>query len=588
MIQLIKSVETMQRYILNHTFWLIPLALWAVVVGISFTWNWNELDRHSREIAANRAEFVFKMVESVRLWNARHGGVYVLVDGETQPNPYLEIQERDISTPSGKPLTLLNPAFMTRQLTYVVEELSDIRVHLTSLKPINPDNAADPWETRALEAFEAGSKRVQGFVGQGKGAVYRFMAPLVTNKACLKCHEKQGYKVGDIRGGASVSFKAGSLLSPQIEQKWNMAGIHFAVWLLLSGLTLFALSRSRAQMLLLKTAKEQQERVVEQRTAELRQQVHDREQAEEELRLLIDSSGEGIYGIDNAGRFTFCNPMALCLLGYADDSALIGQNAYATVHDKRPEYSARGGTDEPALQAALREGRAVHSEEEYFRRADGSSFRVEFRSHPLMRDGQLLGAVVTFADITERKALEEKIWHQAHHDMLTKLPNRSLFHDRLNQSILKAQRNDETFALLFVDLDHFKQINDTLGHEAGDELLKQAARRLIDCVRGSDTVARMGGDEFSIILAGVDSREAIESLARKILQQMLKPFSVAGTQQRISASLGIACYPRDGTGQTELLRNADLAMYRAKQGGRNTYRFHQELQSPNGTRQEKS
>ncbi|WP_260291311.1 diguanylate cyclase domain-containing protein [Sedimenticola hydrogenitrophicus] len=426
----------MQRYVLNHTLWPIPLVLWTVVVGISFAWNWNELDRHSREIAANRAEFVFKMVESVRLWNARHGGVYVPVDEKTRPNRYLEVDERDISTPSGKSLTLLNPAYMTRQLTYVVEELSDVRVHLTSLKPINPDNAADLWETRALEAFEGGAQRVQGFVGEGKDAVYRFMAPLVTQKACLKCHEKQGYEVGDIRGGASVSFTAASLLTPQYEQKWNMAAIHFGIWLLLSGVTLFALSRLRTQMLLLKRAKEQQERVVEQRTAQLR-------------RL-------------------------------------------------------------------------------------------------------------------------------AHYDMLTRLPNRSLFHDRLSQDLLRAKRSDEVFALLFLDLDRFKYINDTFGHEAGDQVLVEVARRLCVYVRSSDTVARMGGDEFNIILSGVNDRESVALLAGKILEQMRTPFTVAGTEQRISASVGIACYPLDGRDETELLRNADLAMYRAKQEGRNAFRFHRE------------
>jgi len=570
----------MQRYILNYTFWLVPLALWTAVVGISFVWNWNELDRHSREIAANRAEFVFKMVESVRLWNARHGGVYVLVNRETQPNPYLEIEERDISTPSGKPLTLLNPAFMTRQLTYVVEELSDVRVHLTSLKPINPDNAADPWETRALQAFELGEEQVQGFVGKGTDALYRFMAPLVTKKACLKCHAKQGYEVGDIRGGASVAFKAAPLLAPQVEQKWNMAAIHFAVWLLLSGLTLFALSRFRAQMLLLKAAKEQQDRVVEQRTVELRRQMHDREQAEEELRLLIDSSGEGIYGIDKEGRFTFLNPMALQLLGYSDADSMIGQNVCDTVCHRQTDDKANGA-EVCGLQSALEQGRVAHSEEEYFRRADGSRFRVEFRSHPLMRDGRLLGAVVTFADITERKALEEKIWRQAHYDMLTKLPNRSLFHDRLSQSILKAQRNKESFALLFVDLDRFKQVNDAFGHDVGDDLLKLAARRLTACVRGSDTVARMGGDEFNIILTSIANRAGVERVAGKVLAQMCRPFEVAGTQQRISASVGIACYPDDGDSAAELLRNADLAMYRAKQDGRNRFRFHQEQQSVN-------
>lgn len=564
----------MQRYILNYTFWLIPLVLWTVVVAVSFGWNWRVLDRHSQEIAANRAQFVFKMVESVRLWNARHGGVYVLVDQKTQPNPYLEIEERDIATPSGKPLTLLNPAFMTRQLTYVVEELSGVRVHLTSLKPINPNNAADPWETRALEAFELGEEQVQGFVGQGKDALYRFMAPLVTKKACLKCHEKQGYEVGDIRGGASVTFKAAPLLAPQVEQKWNMAAIHFAVWLLLSGVTLFALSRYRSQMLMLKAAKEQQDRLVEQRTAELRRQMHDREQAEEELRLLIDSSGEGIYGIDKEGRFTFINPMALQLLGYSDADCLIGEHVCSTVCFTKADEKT-GEAAVCGLQSALEEGRVAHSEEEYFRRADGQLFRVEFRSHPLMRDGQLLGAVVTFADITERKALEEKIWRQAHYDALTKLPNRSLFHDRLNQTLLKAKRQDESFALLFVDLDRFKQINDTFGHEAGDQLLKEAARRLTACVRGSDSVARMGGDEFNIILTSIANRDGVARVAGEVLTQMCLPFNVAGTQQRISASVGIACYPGDGGSADELLRNADLAMYQAKQGGRDRFSFYQ-------------
>ena len=562
----------MQRYILNHTLWLIPVLLWTLLVGVSLAWNWRVLDRHSEEIAANRAQFVFKMVESVRLWNARHGGVYVLVDEETRPNPYLEVDERDIATPSGKPLTLLNPAFMTRQLTYVVKELSDVRVHLTSLKPINPDNAADPWETRALQAFENGSTGVQEFVGSGSSADYRFMAPLVTKEACLKCHRKQGYKVGDIRGGASVSFKAASLLAPQYEQKWNMAVIHLAVWLMLTSLTLFALSRFRTQLLQLRQAKEQQERVVEQRTRELRQQVAERERAEEELRLLMDSSGEGIYGVDNEGYITFCNPAALRLLGYANADELIGHCVFDTIHDRERE-----GAAARLFHHALQQGEAIHSEEESFRRADGSCFRVGFRSHPLLRDGRRLGAVITFSDITERKALEARIRRQAYFDTLTGLPNRALFHDRLKQCIVKGERNREPFALLFVDLDRFKQINDRFGHEAGDHLLKEAAARLDGCVRESDTVARMGGDEFNIILSGTQEREPLVQVAEKIIREMRRPFQVAGTGQRISASVGIACYPVDGSNQAELLRRADMAMYRAKAEGRSAYWFYRDI-----------
>jgi len=185
--------------------------------------------------------------------------------------------------------------------------------------------------------------------------------------------------------------------------------------------------------------------------------------------------------------------------------------------------------------------------------------------------------VITFSDITERKALEERIRRQAYFDTLTGLPNRALFHDRLKQCILKGERNREPFALLFVDLDRFKQINDRFGHEAGDQLLKEAAARLDDCVRESDSVARMGGDEFNIILSGVQEREALAQVAEKIIREMQRPFQVAGTKQRISASVGIACYPADGNNQADLLQRADMAMYRAKAEGRSAFWFYRDI-----------
>src|SRR5207244_6932266 len=161
----------------------------------------------------------------------------------------------------------------------------------------------------------------------------------------------------------------------------------------------------------------------------------------------------------------------------------------------------------------------------------------------------------------------------AYHDVLTNLPNRKLFTDRLTQNVTRARRSGRTVGVMFVDLDHFKNINDTLGHEAGDELLLEMSRRLRDCVREDDTVARLGGDEFTIVLADLRQPEDAVGVASKIIRAVQQPMSIGGTAIEVSASIGIALYPEDGMDPETLLRNADSAMYRAKESGRNTYQL---------------
>lgn len=685
----------MKRFILRRPLWGVPVLIWTAVVATSLVWNWRELDRHATAVAENRAHFIYKMVESVRLWNARHGGVYAQVDKDTLPNPHLEVEEREVETPSGRTLTLINPAYMTRQLAGVVEELSGNRVHITSLKPINPGNEPLPWERRALESFERGREEWNAFVGQGRDAVYRYMEPLVTEEACLKCHEQQGYEVGDIRGGISVAFSAGPLMAPILHQRGNMLAVHGAVWLLLSGLTLFALSRFRSQMLSLQAAKSQQDALVEKRTRQLREQVDERQEAEARLRLFIESSGEGIIGVDESGRCSLVNPVALRLLGYDEAEAVVGKEVDRLIHQTDPDGTPHSPETCP-LRAAQREGREVHDDRDLFTRADGSRFPVEYRSHPLFRDGRVVGAVVTFSDITarkereielrklskavqhspvavvitdaegrveyvnrrymettgfkpeevtgrtapllepegtspethrllwqtvlagrvwqgechstrkngerfweqvsvapirddaggvthlvvtkedisERKALQEKIWRQANFDSLTGLVNRHLFQDRLEHHIARARRSGRRFALLFVDLDGFKEINDHRGHESGDILLRELGRRLEGCVRAGDTVARMGGDEFTLILPDVGSTGDIETVADKVLACLAEPVAVGDGEVAVSGSVGIAVFPDDGDSGSLLMRRADTAMYRAKNAGAGRYRFY--------------
>ncbi len=175
--------------------------------------------------------------------------------------------------------------------------------------------------------------------------------------------------------------------------------------------------------------------------------------------------------------------------------------------------------------------------------------------------------------LTRLKQTNEQITYLAHHDTLTELPNRILFFDRLNQAITRARRDKESIAVLFLDLDGFKLINDTLGHDAGDALLRETAKRIVACVRDSDTVARMGGDEFTVILSKVRTRNSKDRVAKKIVEAIAHPFVINGKNCSVSVSIGIALYPDNGETAAQLVKIADAAMYLAKHSGRNCYRF---------------
>lgn len=203
---------------------------------------------------------------------------------------------------------------------------------------------------------------------------------------------------------------------------------------------------------------------------------------------------------------------------------------------------------------------------------DGRVF--EQLSQPHLLDGRPVGRVWSFRDVTDWKRAEERLIDLAHFDQLTGLPNRTLFQDRLRQALPQASRNGKLVALLFLDLDRFKLVNDSLGHTIGDLLLKEAASRLTHCVRKSDTVARLGGDEFTVLLTNITSVHDAAKVAQKILDDFSRPFGLQGPELFVTPSIGITLYPFDGDDIDLLLKNADTAMYRAKQMGRNNYQFY--------------
>lgn len=289
------------------------------------------------------------------------------------------------------------------------------------------------------------------------------------------------------------------------------------------------------------------------------------ERSEERFRRIVHTAEEGIWEIDAMARTSFVNPKMASMLGYAIEE-MLGQPLVAFMDEE-----GRGILE----QNIARRQRGMAERHEFkFLRKDGGELWTSLITNPIYdADGAYLGALALVTDVTASRANSELIWQKANYDALTALPNRHMFHDRLNYEVRKAQREGLQLALLFIDLDEFKQVNDTLGHEQGDCVLIEAARRISNCVRTSDTVARLGGDEFTVILPGLEQTVGIERIAQNMLTQLTRPFLLQTGAPTISASIGIALYPNDGHAPEELLRNADQAMYAAKSGGSNRYSY---------------
>lgn len=291
-------------------------------------------------------------------------------------------------------------------------------------------------------------------------------------------------------------------------------------------------------------------------------------------KLILDSAAEGIFVINLEGTIVVENAAASRLLSWPQ-GGLLGKNAHTTMHHHHADNTVYPKKECPILETLV-DGLPRQVSTEVFWRRDGSFFPVEYSTNSLIDlEGGVCGVTVVFRDITDRKLNEAKIQRLAYFDALTALPNRTLFIDRLSQEIKKARRDHLGVALMFIDLDHFKEINDTLGHDIGDLLLIEASRRLITCIRNSDTVARLGGDEFTVIVSDITQKGAEEMVALNILDVLTKPFKINDETIYLSASIGITLFPDNALTTDELLKNADQAMYAAKRAGRNRYHYFQ-------------
>ena len=284
-------------------------------------------------------------------------------------------------------------------------------------------------------------------------------------------------------------------------------------------------------------------------------------------RKVIEASLDGVMIVNARGEIEFVNPAFTQLTGYAADEVI----------GRRPSLLKSGRHDAQfyaAMWGALNSD-GVWQGEIWNRRKNGEIY-AEWLSINVIRDdhGAVSQYAAVFADITERKRTEERIKNLAYLDVLTGLPNRRLFQDRLHVAIAHVHRHGGRLAVMFLDLDLFKRINDTLGHGIGDKVLQETARRLETCLREGDTVARLGGDEFVILLPDLERVEDLPKMAERVISVVRMPFTVDAHELYVTTSVGIAVYPEDGAGVETLLKNADTAMYRAKDLGRNSYQLY--------------
>jgi diguanylate cyclase (GGDEF)-like protein/PAS domain S-box-containing protein len=292
----------------------------------------------------------------------------------------------------------------------------------------------------------------------------------------------------------------------------------------------------------------------------------------ERAQVTLNSIGDAVISTDVAGRVSYLNAVAEQLTGW-DQAAAVGrplEEVFQII-----EAADRSAIADPMKAATLQNKTLALPPTCILIRRDGAESAIEDSVAPIHdRRGQVTGAVMVFRDVSKARALSQRLVHLAQHDVLTDLPNRDLLHDRLSHAMQIARRHQKPLAVLYLDLDRFKHINDSLGHMIGDRVLQAVALRLSECVRASDTVSRLGGDEFTVVAADLQDIRDAARCADKVLSAVRVPYVIDGHELHVTASIGIVLYPEDGVEVEALLQNADSAMYEAKDRGRDNYQFY--------------
>ncbi|WP_417347086.1 EAL domain-containing protein [Ferrimonas sp.] len=532
---------------------LIPLLVWTALILFSYLWNAKSISGQIMGRAYAEARTNLNKDITFRRWGTEHGGVYVPITDTQKSVPWMEhISNRDVTTTSGLQLTLLNPASMLHQMMDAYAEEYGVRERIIGLKQLNPDNKPDEWETEQLYAFDRGEKKEVWAEVEVDGEPYlRYLRAMYMEPGCDKCHGILGYKTGDMRGAIGLNLPLVGYYEMIDESERNLQLTYLSIWFLVGALMIFFGYLT-----------------IIQRSEKIRRD-RERLQSQKALRIYgnaFESSGDAILIADIENRIFDVNSAFVELTGYT----------LQDVKGRKTASLSSGDTDAGVYAEMWRHlgESGFWSGELWNRKRSGEQYPV-WTSITLVTDREASESfyIANYRDISEQKAIQAQISHLAHHDILTGLSNRYSLEERLEQAMLSCARTQKTLAVLFIDLDRFKNINDSLGHQSGDQILVKVADRLRTCVREEDIVARIGGDEFVIVITGLQDPLKVSVVAEKLMRVIHRPYQLSRRKLETTASIGICLYPNDALTVADLLKNADVAMYQAKARGGNHYQF---------------
>jgi diguanylate cyclase (GGDEF)-like protein/PAS domain S-box-containing protein len=526
---------------------LLALVIWSLLFAGAFTY-FEALNANSALVLARETALAnINRDTALRAWVSNHGGVFV-PRANAEPNPYLPLSQRTDETVSGQSLTRMNPAYVLRDFYSHYSDDLGIRSRLVGRSPINPENTGDDWERDRLQMMVS-SDRVQYFeVTDIDGRPFlRGVQRLQLEPSCRECHQA----VSDHRqhlGAISVSVPMQTILAQQEATTRPVYLGSGVIWFCGVGIILLL--------------------------SELTQRrISEREESERKLRraaTVFTSSHEGIVVASLKGEVLAVNPAFTSITGYPE-AEILGRNLsllQSGHHDK---------TFYKQLWQSISE-KGYWRGEIWNRRRSGEVY-PEWLTISAVKDaaGKVANYVGVFSDISLIKQSQEQLEYLAYHDPLTGLPNRAMLKDRLDHAVERLHRSGAHGAVMFMDLDRFKAVNDSYGHPVGDEVLKSVAQRLAGRLREGDTLARLGGDEFVVLLEDLESPESVAVVARDLITLFNQLFDIGEDRQvSLGLSIGICLFPEDAEHTDDILQHADAALYQAKQAGRNTYRFYTE------------
>jgi diguanylate cyclase (GGDEF)-like protein/PAS domain S-box-containing protein len=486
---------------------------------------------------------------------------------------HIEVNKKTINLLPVKTITEISERFSS-----IVE--GDIVIRTVSDRPRNSDNMANIFEQKMIRYFKDHSKEKERFLQEEKA--YYYTQPLRIKASCLKCHGKREDTIPSIRDQYSraYDYKLGEirgLLNIEIKKRDFFAGMYTDFTnTLLSAIFLYIVFLIIIYLLIREIR--QQETVYTQKLeTDIEKKTYEIQKQKDTFKTLFEKSSDGILIIDE-GRFIQCNEKILEMLHYHSKEGLLNVRP----SELSPEFQPDGRrSDEKAEEMIIiAQKKGSHQFEWVHTKSNGKNFVTEVTLTAITLNNRNVLHVI-WRDISEKKKAQQELLkqkdildYQAHHDGLTDLPNRVLFNDRLEHGIELAKRHSMKLALFFIDLDYFKQINDSLGHQVGDKVLIAVAERLKAKIRSEDTLARLGGDEFTIIIEDLKDVEDASLLARKIQEVLTQPIHIEGHTLYTSCSIGISIYPQDDNDANNLIKYADAAMYKAKEEGRNNFQFY--------------